>query len=103
MMRCEPGEILALDKTGNDACQFPEWFYASARPLIRGAGEGRQFHSLRLPGAFVPLTDVTAPILNVEVHRLAACLKSRHLIAAGRGSENIDAIEFARRQRNRLA
>jgi hypothetical protein len=56
-----------------------------------------------LPDTRVPLSDESAPVLDVEIYRSFSNTKRGSLVSIGRRGQDIDAVKAASGQRNCLA
>src|SRR5258707_2131639 len=111
-MRSEPRQRRAFDKTRRDPNHLAVWIGPSARTLKlrRDVGRSARRHWSRrnrdffgLPLPIVPLADKAAPVLNIQIDRVAADAKRCFLIAVGRSGHDVHAIESTMRQSDRLA
>src|ERR1035437_7407125 len=87
MMRAIPSEVGTLDIARLDTGHLPV-------TVMRGV--------LRDPLSVVPLSDESAPVLDVQVDPSVADFQRRLLIAVCRSCQHVHAVIVARRQINRL-
>src|ERR1022692_3456348 len=100
--RSKPGHLRSYHRTmRRNVCEGTTCTFRR-RAIIPGGGSRwrRQRNCLPLP--VIPLADVAGPVLNRYIDGLAIDLEGCFLVSSVRGSKQVESVETALRQSNRL-